>query len=281
LIGKYDSIWEAQSSFEKLRERGGGGVITSLLVYALERGLIKKALVVKSSKVEPWAVPTIAKTTNEIIEAAGSKYCFVPYGSLINELYDDSAIVGLPCQIQAYKNSGMLKLGLFCGLNISPKGINYLIEKIGINKKNIDKLDYRAPCGGLSIKLKNGRKLKYDMYYYLAYFFSYKKCLYCSDYTNHYSDISIGDRRHEWSNVIIRTKRGKILFNRALKDGYIKANVITYRELLEGMMSPFFIKEIKGGYINNIFVRVRGKWIKIIPLKFLRILGILINKLSK
>ena len=281
MIGECDSIWEAQSFSKKLRERGGGGVITTLLVYALERGLIQQALVMKSSKLEPWAEPIIATTTDEVIEAAGSKYCFVPYGSLVNKLCDDSAIVGLPCQIRAHKDSGILKLGLFCGLCISAGGRAYLIKKLGINKEDIDELDYRAPGGGLSIKLKNGETLNYCGYSWLAYFFPLKKCLYCTDNTNHYSDISVGDRRPEWSNVIIRTQRGRNLFKRAVEEGYLRANLLTEKEFLARTMSPLIQKEVKGGYIHTKLVRARGKWIEFMPLNVLRSLGGLIYKYTK
>lgn len=236
---------------------------------------------VKSSKQEPWAKPIIAKTTSEVIEAAGSKYCFVPYRVLVNELCDDSAIVGLPCQIRAHKDLGILKLGLFCGLNLSPRGLDYLIEKLGINKEDISELEYRTPGGGLSIRLKNGKKVKYDWPFWLAYFFSYRRCLYCTDYTNHHADISVGDRRPEWSNVIIRTKKGKDLFMKAVEDGYIRAYAITQKQFLAKTTSSLIQKEVKGGYINTKLVRVRGNWIRHVPLSILRLMGLLIYRYTK
>jgi len=230
---------------------------------------------------EPWAEPNIAKTAEEIIEAAGSKYCFVPFGDLAEVLCDKSAIVGLPCQIETRKDSKMLKMGLFCGLNIALQGMQYLIEKLGIRKEDIQKLDYRAPGGGLLIRLKDGRILRYGSYFWLAYFFTYKKCLYCKDNTNHYADISVGDRKPEWSNVIIRTPRGRNLFNRAIVEGYLKANRLTEKGFLARTMSPFIQKEVKGGYINTRLVRPRGKWIRFVPLSLLRRLGIFINAQTK
>ncbi|MEM2914918.1 MAG: Coenzyme F420 hydrogenase/dehydrogenase, beta subunit C-terminal domain, partial [Candidatus Bathyarchaeia archaeon] len=238
-------------------------------------GIIDEALVVKRANKEPWALPAIARTPNEIIEAMGSKYTFVSFDNIVKKLSSNSAIVGLPCQIRRYQNA-YFKLGLFCGLNLSPRGIDYLLKKLGVKKEEIKALDYRAPEGGLLVELKNGSKLTYKNYSWLAYFFSYSKCLYCKDNTNHYADISVGDRKPEWCNVIIRTQNGEEIFMRAEKEGYIKINSLTKEDFLTRTMSPLFQKELRGGYINTKLVRVRGRWIEFLPLNVLRFMGNLI-----
>jgi len=279
MLGDYIDLWEAHSTIEDLRARGGGGIVTTLLVYALERGLISEAVVVTTTSEEPWAQPTIARSTEEIIAAAGSKYVFVPYGRLVKQLKPDSAIVGLPCQIRAHRLDNIaLRLGLFCGLSLSRQGMDYLLSKLRVDKNNIISLDYRAPGGGLLIKLKDGNEVRYDWYSWLAYFFTEKRCLYCNDFSNHYADISVGDRRPGWSNVIVRTRKGKDLFRKAVEEGFLEAHPLTREEFLKRVMSPLVPKEVKGGYINIKAVRVRGQWINYVPLSVLRALGTIIHR---
>lgn len=281
MLGAYDSLWEAQSTSKSLRSRGGGGIITTLLIYALEKGSITEALVVRASSKEPWAEPFIAKTPDEVTAAAGSKYVFVPYGSLARRLGDRSALVGLPCQTRAYQEKDFLKLGLFGGLNLSPRGLRYLLRQLGIDPKEIKTLDYRASGGGLLVRLRSGEVVRYKGYSWLAYFFSYKQCIRCTDNTNHQADVSVGDRRPEWSNVVVRTERGKELFMHASRDGYIQANLLSLDDFMAKVQSPFYQKELRGGYINTTFVRVRGKWVEYLPLPLLRILGKLIFHYTK
>jgi len=273
ILGRYTGLFEAQSASKQFRNRRGGGVITALLTYSMKKALIAEALVVRSSKKKPYAEPVIVRTLKGVKEAAGSKYTFVPYGALPEELGNHSAMVGLPCQTKRCQNK-ILKLGLFCGLNTSPRGLDYLLRKLGIAYDQIEDLDYRAPEGGLSVKLKDGRKIFHKSHSWLPYFFSYKKCLHCRDHTNHYADISVGDRTLDWSSVIVRTGKGKKLFLNAVKDGYIKAKPLTLQDFLSKAMITILVqKEVKGGYINTRLVRVRRVWIEHMPQYILAILG--------
>jgi coenzyme F420 hydrogenase subunit beta len=273
MLGNYDSLWEAQSVRDELRVRRGGGIASTLLIYALEKGIIKNALVIKSSSKEPWAEPTITTTPEEILSAAGSKYVFVPFGKFTKGLGKDSAVVGLPCQIKACAERDFLKIGLFDGMPITSTGIRYLLRQLKIDSRQIKNLDYRAPEKGLKVELENGTVIRYGGYFWLAYFFCYSQCVRCGDNTNHYADVSIGDRRLEWSTVVVRTERGKELFQKALKDGYIRAKQIPLDNLLAKVQSPLYWKEVRGGYIHTKLVRPRGYWFKFIPLPIVKYIG--------
>lgn len=281
MLGEYRSLWEAQSCREVLRARGGGGIVTALLVHALEQGSIEEALVVTASEQEPWAQPVIVGTAEQLVAAAGSKYLFVPYGKLVNQLGPRSALVGLPCQTKAYRERPFLKIGLFCGLNLAPRGRDYLLRQLEVDKEQIDSLDYRAPGGGLLIQLKDGRQVRYGTYAWLAYFFSYKRCLKCLDQTNHYADISVGDRRPGWSSVLVRSARGEALFRSALEAGCIRAKQLDKSTFIGSLTSPFLQKELRGGYINTRLVRVRGRWIEMLPLSLLKRLGRLVYRYTR
>lgn len=281
MIGGYIDIFEAQTRISSLKDnRGGGNVVTTLLTYALSNKLIDEALAVRYSDNKPAeAIPFLAKTTDEIATCSGSKYTFVSYNGLTDRLGSRSAVVGLPCQIRQM-NKRLLKIGLFCGLNLSYYGLRYILKKLKLKSDDIVCLDYRAPGRkGLFIKLKDGREEYFSSYWWLSFFFCYKKCLSCSDYTNHFADISVGDRRQDWSVVIVRTKEGNDLFNDAVNSGYITARRITLNDFLSKRMSPMIQKELRGGFINNRLIRLfRGKWVEYLPMSWLRQLGMYIAK---
>lgn len=274
MLGRFLSIWEAQSKWENLRVRGGGGVVTTLLAYAMEKGMIDNALVVRDKNKEPWAEPMIAETVDDIFAAAGSKYIFVPYHQIINRLGERSAIVGVPCQISSIKKPQILKIGLFDGLTISIEGMHYLLRQLKINPQDIDQFDYRTPGGGLFVKMKDGQIIKYTGYSWLAYFFTLPRCLHCQDNTNHNADISIGDRCGiGFNNVIIRTKRGEELFLSALRDGYILGRQLSIDDFFSKIQTPFYWKEIRGGYWHHSYVKKYNAWIHKVPLPILRFFG--------
>ena len=273
-------LFEAQSTIAALRARRGGGIVTSLLACALETNAVTDALVVSSDTQRPWARPKIARTREEVLASAGSKYVLVPYGTLPNSLTHDSAIVGLPCQLELNQSCPGLKIGLFCGLAISRRGILYLLRKLSIQPSEIKSLDYRAEGGGLQVELRDGRKIRYPSYFWLSYFFSYHRCLRCRDFSARFADVAVGDRRPEWSTVIVRTKRGNDLFEDAVRQGYVRARTIGYQEFLEKVQSPFFVKELGEGYQATPLVRVRGRWMESLPLWILKKAGRLIYRHS-
>ncbi len=282
MLGNYLEIYEAQTKRGDIRSyRGGGDVVTTLLVYGMEKRIVDKALVAKMSDTEPWkAVATIATTPREIISAAGSKYAFVPHGKLVKELTSKSALVGLPCQTRV--RGEYLKIGLFCGFCYSERALDYLFKKIRIKKENIASLRYRVPyTKHLVIYLKNGEKIDMPNPSWLVYFFPYKKCIYCTDFSNHHADISVGDIRPDWSVVLARTKKGKDIFERTIKEGYLNAHKMRLEDYLKTHSGCLLQKELYGGYVTAKFSALRGKWIEYKPMFALRILGKIIARVMR
>jgi coenzyme F420 hydrogenase subunit beta len=273
MLGDYQGLFEAQSTRKELTRRGGGGVVSTLLITALREGILRDALVVGSSDQAPWAAPMLARTEDQVLSASGSKYTFVHYPHFLRKQLDSqSAMVGLPCQIHRCQEP-YLRLGLFCGLNLAPGGLYYLIDKLQVDLDRITSLDYRKPGGGLRITCNDGDIVEYGGYSWLAYFFPLRKCLHCTNYSNVWADISIGDRRPGWSSVIVRTERGAHLFRRAVAIGVLKANTLSRADLIRGSMSPLIQKEHRGGFVNTMFVREYEAWIEKVPLSILRIAG--------
>ena len=163
-MGVYSECFIGYSMDESIRyNSSSGGVITSLLIYALERGVIDGALVTRMNKDNPFEPePFIAKTREEIIEASKSKYCPVPLNKLINEIIESKdnkkiAVVGLPCHIHGIRKAEMLNktlkkkivlhLGIFCSHTDTFWQTYSLINQLGIKEKDVQKINYRGEDG--------------------------------------------------------------------------------------------------------------------------------------
>jgi coenzyme F420 hydrogenase subunit beta len=103
-----------------------GGAATSLLVYALEKGIIDCAIVMVDN------TPVLATTQDDIIKASGVKFGISPNVSFlrkaIEEGYSKIALVGVPCNVTAVRNIqsiGLeelkLVLGVFCPRGSHPE----------------------------------------------------------------------------------------------------------------------------------------------------------------
>ena len=152
-------------------------LVTSLLIYALEKGIIDGALVTRMQKDNPFEPePFIAMNKEEIIEASKSKYCPVPLNKLIKEILGTEnlkiAVVGLPCHIHGIRKAEMLNkslkskivlhLGIFCSHTIHFGRQIPILNKLDIAKCDVLKIDYRGNGwpGNMIIELKNGNIFK-------------------------------------------------------------------------------------------------------------------------
>ena len=130
--GIFRTCARAWATDDKVRGAGSsGGVVTALLVYALEKGLIDCALVAGFDKEQPWrAVPVLATTADEIKAASKSILQPVAPTSLLTAAmekgFEKIGVVGLPCAVHGLRKmqyDGLARraseriaviIGLFC-----------------------------------------------------------------------------------------------------------------------------------------------------------------------
>lgn len=227
-----------------------GGLVTALLVFALEEGIIDGALVTKMNENIPLEPQTfIARTREEIISASKSKYCPVSTNTALKEILKEEArfaVVGLPCHIHGIRKAEMLNkklsqrisfhFGLFCcGHTDTFLGTEFVLRKYGVAKENVLRLDYRGEGwpGYMTIMLKNGTKRLIYLHEYMNYhnfgFFSPRRCALCRDSINDLSDISFGDAwlpelahdKFGTSVIITRTNHGELFLDKALRKGIV------------------------------------------------------------
>ncbi len=262
LVGNYINFYISFSTDKKIRyNSSSGGLVTELLIFALESGIIDGAIVTKMSSDDPFSPETfIARTRTEIVQASKSKYCPVHLNTILKEVLKTEgryALVGLPCHIQGLRKAFsinekirervILTCGLMCSYNRNFLAIDYVLYRLGIKKEDVAKLDYRGEgyLGNLGIYLKDGTKksVPFIEYYtnWLKSYFYIPRCSLCADHTAELADISFGDnwmpmfRTESIGNSILisRTKMAESLLNALEKNSKIVLVKANYEEVIQ------------------------------------------------
>lgn len=218
-----------------------GGTVTALMTFALEMGFIDGAVLTRwTSDGEGYCLPEnfLARTTDEVASAGGSKFAVVPTGAAVNSAlklgFKRLGVVALPCQATALRKlkisleasgqqSGIaLIVGLFCTWALGQEGWRFLIEK-HVGPRAIKKADIPPPPaeimvieladgGSVTIPLSQVRTAVRD------------SCRVCLDMTAENTDISIGlvEGMDGWNTVLVRTPTGQELLSRARQAGVVE-----------------------------------------------------------
>ncbi len=161
----------------------------------------------------------------------------INYDKYEGEVSMKIATVGLPCQIEGLRKVEILKdelkaswiddvylkIGLFCRENWMFSCFRALVEDdYGVKMEEVEKFDIKKRK---IIGLKNGEKIL-EIPLEESQPYVRVGCQVCLDFTAELSDISVGAVGSDikWSTVIIRTKRGKEIFDGAVKEGYIEVS---------------------------------------------------------
>lgn len=203
-----------------------GGLISHILISALEEKIISGALVTRMRKDKPLeAEPFIARTKEEIIEASQSKYCPVPTNTALKYILESSkdekfAVVGLPCHIngirkaEKYNNNLrdkiILHVGIFCNHIPNLWATQILLQRHNIKKEDLIQLKYRGNGwpGFMEINSSKQKKMipQSESWGIIgSHFFYPKRCLMCSDGTCELADLSCGDA---WLKEFISDDKG-------------------------------------------------------------------------
>ena len=255
LIGPYRSLSQAHATDPVIRAAGSaGGVVTALLLSALEQGLIDGALVVENDASDPTRPRlTVARTPEAICAAAQSKYCLVPVNALLDRIpegTDRLGIVALPCQAHGFQLARTLNLdlarrttlviGIFCGFNVKYEGTAYLLRKLGIRSEEVATLEHRGGAwpGGFRVVTHDGREgfIAKHQYTYVHLMYAPEGCWYCPDLAAEFADVSVGDYwvgdARGCSMVIGRTVAGQSLLDAATARGDVSIQAIFYKDVL-------------------------------------------------
>ena len=269
-VGRYLGSYVGHAMDKGVRyNSASGGIVSALLTFALQEGLIDGALVTRMRRDDPLTPePFVARTREEILSASGSKYCPVAANTALQEVLDSNdriAVVGLPCHIQGLRKAeqriGKLTkqiryhISLACSLNFSFLGTARFLQNLGIAPDRVAVLQYRGQGwpGSVLIRLKDGRRRTVpcpECYRQLGPY-SLRRCTLCSDMLGELSDLTCGDAwipqimrtdRAGSSFVVSRTPGAEELLESAASQGAVELSELELQDLLTSQGHALFKK---------------------------------------
>ncbi len=264
LLGNYFGCFIGHAGEYDIRfDSASGGLVTAILIFALEQGIINGALVTRMDPEHPLRPqPFIARNRKEIIEASKSKYCPVPANVALKEILkakeeEKFAVVGLPCQIQGVRKAELankklrekivLHLGLVCSHTDSFKETEYIFRKYRIQKDKITKLDYRGQGwpGSMTIHSGDSWQKSIGLFEYIKVhnlcFYTPYRCILCGDFINRFADISFMD---PWlpeieasdkigqTMILVRSPEGRKICDDSRDKKYIQLKTTTEKDVI-------------------------------------------------
>jgi coenzyme F420 hydrogenase subunit beta len=234
-----------------LRACQDGGVVSALLAYAFDTGMIDSAIVSGTSKEKSWfATPLLISSSTEIPSCAGTRYTYTPSLLALQEAVKQGrkslAFVGTPCQIQALrkieafplkKYSGIVKftIGLMCTECFAYEGLmkKHIEEMLGVNLTDVKKVNIK---GKVLIYTKSGQIKTVPLQEAKQY--TRKGCLPCTDFSAELADISAGGLGLDgWTFTILRSEKGEEIFNSAEKNGAIRTRPVAQEKLASDLLA--------------------------------------------
>ena len=110
-LGTYKEALSARSTDKKILDVSqDGGIVSALLCYALDEGIIEGAVVAGTPDDDWRPIPTVVTSADEVIAAAGTKYSMSPTLSALKEAtrqygLEKVGVVATPCQIQGLRKA--------------------------------------------------------------------------------------------------------------------------------------------------------------------------------
>ena len=258
LIGNVRDVFTARTMLPEVKGQNGG-VVTSMLLYGLEEGLIDSAVVTVKSEEEPWKpVPIIAQTREDILRSQGSIYVHsLTMETLMSAIKRGSrsiGFVGPSCNIDAvykmqnspygllhmFMRANILKMGLFCMDTFNYEGLKTFLASKGIPLSDVKEMKIHK--GKFSVRTDS------EHVFPLADIDAYRNgsCTVCTDLTAEKADISFGGvgSKEGYTTVLARTGLGLELFKDAEDRGYIKIEPLE-REGLERILRQARAKKVQ------------------------------------
>ncbi len=230
----------ARATDPEVHERGqDGGLVSAILIWALEHDVIDAALVsyLEGDGTSWKAVPGVATTPEEILAGAGSRYTYsanpMAYADAIAGGAERLALVGMSCQssvppVMAARKAGKvarrfaLNIGLLCSKTFDDAIFAELFEaKYGLRKQDMVKMNIK---GVFQIWMRDGSYHEIPLKECHAW--TREGCKACPDFAAEHADISTGGigAFNDWTLTLVRTDRG-----REVMDGLVAAGAVEVR----------------------------------------------------
>jgi coenzyme F420 hydrogenase subunit beta len=238
LFGLHEDVVLARASDQELNERGqDGGLVSAMLIWALENDVIDAALVsYLEGDGRSWkAVPGVARSREDILASSGSRYTYsanpLAYGDAIAGGAERIALVGMGCQssappVMSARRAGkvarrfVLTVGLLCSKTFDDAIFSELFEeRYGLRREEMVKMNIK---GVFQIWMRDGSY--HEVPLKEAHAWTREGCKLCPDFAAEHADISAGGigAFGDLTLTVVRTERGKDIMNRLVEDGVIE-----------------------------------------------------------
>lgn len=238
VAGISSDILLVRATDPEILERGqDGGLVSAMLIWALEHDVIDAALVsYLEGDGSTWkAVPGVATNREEVLAGAGSRYTYsantLAYPQAIEGGAERIALVGMGCQasappMMAARKAGKiarrlsLSIGLMCSKTFDDAIFPELFEaKYGINRADITKMNIK---GVFQVWTKDGEY--HEIPLKEAHAWTREGCKSCPDFAAEHADISTGGigAYNDWTLTIVRTDKGRELLEGMVADGVVE-----------------------------------------------------------
>jgi coenzyme F420 hydrogenase subunit beta len=241
--------------------------------------------------------PIIARTREQVLSSMKSKYAICPTNAAFEEIRKIPgryALVGLPCQIHGFikaaildarlKSRVVLTVGLFCHAAVEHDAYRVIWDTLGEKRDLAERFVSRIGKhpGTPKVELRDGswypvyfgaRKEGYrpssiEAMNVIYRLYTPARCLTCFDGLSEFADISVGDpwlpppERHVdwfqgWSFTLLRTPKGKALFDALVLEKKIEKVEITRQEAL--VCNDIMTHEKRWGAFRMIESRTRER----------------------
>jgi coenzyme F420 hydrogenase subunit beta len=237
--GQYKDIVLARAADPILHEVGqDGGLVSALLVYALEHDIIDAALVsyLEGDGTTWKAIPGVARTREDVIASAGSRYTYSANTLAMDEAlergFSKLALVGMSCQssvppVMWSRKIGKIgkpivfNIGLLCSKTFDDAIFEELFDaKYGLKKQDMVKMNIK---GVFQIWMQDGAYHEINLKECHAW--TREGCTHCPDFAAEHADISTGGigKDNDWTLTIVRTELGREIMQRMVADGSVIA----------------------------------------------------------
>ena len=228
----------AKSTDESILDNGqDGGVVSTLLIYALENDIIDAALVsgLEGDGTTWRAEPRVATTRQDVLDTAKSRYTYsanlLAYPKAVEGGAERIALVGMGCMASApgamqSRKAGKIarRLGFTIGLLCSKTFDDAIFEELFEAKYNIKRADIKKMNikGVFQIWTNDGEF--HEVPLKEAHAFTREGCTHCPDFAAEHADISTGGigAFGDWTLVIVRTDKGREIMNALKEKGLIE-----------------------------------------------------------
>jgi coenzyme F420 hydrogenase subunit beta len=214
-----------------------GGVVSAILVWALEHDRIDAALVsVLAGDGSGWhAEPGVVRARSEVLAAAGSRYTYsantLAYAEAVAQGAERLALVGMGCQASApvvmrARKAGKvgrrlaLSIGLMCSKTFDDSIFEEFFEaKYGLARADIAKINIK---GAFQIWCRDGSY--HEVPLKEAYAWARQGCKLCPDFAAEHADISAGGigALSDWTLTVVRSDLGQEVIDEMVAGGALE-----------------------------------------------------------